>query len=520
MYLNKTTKHIIFILLIAVYVLSFSIGSYAADNNTGNQFVYIVEPKYECVDYAEEGMTSIHKGLKGWYVNAEGREVTPPLDHAPEFRKGVAIVELDGKRGLIDKTGKYIIPLGKYEFIRDNYDFTEGFIQVSNDRGYRTGNVWGLVDTTTGREILKPEYSIIEPFSEGLALVRKSGDSTGNEKDKYGYIDKTGNFVIPLKFQCANSFSEGIAPARITQNGKYGYIDKSGEFVIKPQWDQADQFKDGYAQIADGLLRGLINKSGFEVVKPLSLPFPAYWIHEDKIKMLYENKLYTFENNGKYSVVDSPVVTEEDRTLILSLGDFYDGLAKAECKGKVGYINKIGELIIPQIWDYGTDFNNGTAYVQLHDENGSIIENCIINTSGEVLYKDNYDSTWEFSEGICNYYKDGKYYTIDTTGKLLFTSEWDKMGQFNDGLARVNKDYMYGYVDKTGKIAIELPEYGEPFNGGYAMVREKGKWGFIDKTGRIVAEPQWDYIEQCSDGYAVVTKDGKLGMIKLLEDKR
>jgi len=43
---------------------------------------------------------------------------------------------------------------------------------------------------------------------------------------KYGYVDKTGKEVIPLKYDYADSFREGLARAKL--NGKWGYIDRWG----------------------------------------------------------------------------------------------------------------------------------------------------------------------------------------------------------------------------------------------------------------------------------------------------
>ena len=46
---------------------------------------------------------------------------------------------------------------------------------------------------------------------------------------KWGYIDKTGKFVIEPKFEGAYPFSEGLAMVKV---GKaVGYIDKTGRYI-------------------------------------------------------------------------------------------------------------------------------------------------------------------------------------------------------------------------------------------------------------------------------------------------
>ncbi|PJB55344.1 MAG: hypothetical protein CO098_16820, partial [Bacteroidetes bacterium CG_4_9_14_3_um_filter_41_19] len=46
---------------------------------------------------------------------------------------------------------------------------------------------------------------------------------------KYGFIDKTGKVVIPLMYEFALPFSEGLA--RVELNGKKVYINKAGEII-------------------------------------------------------------------------------------------------------------------------------------------------------------------------------------------------------------------------------------------------------------------------------------------------
>lgn len=61
-------------------------------------------------------------------------------------------------------------------------------------------------------------------FTEGLAaveLICKWG--------YMGYIDKTGNEVIPIKYDYAYDFRNG--KAAVLLNGKWGTIDKQGNFT-------------------------------------------------------------------------------------------------------------------------------------------------------------------------------------------------------------------------------------------------------------------------------------------------
>jgi WG containing repeat len=55
---------------------------------------------------------------------------------------------------------------------------------------------------------------------------------SGKENIRYGFIDRSGQFVIEPKFLGASCFKGGLASV-ITDKG-YAYIDKSGRFVTPP----------------------------------------------------------------------------------------------------------------------------------------------------------------------------------------------------------------------------------------------------------------------------------------------
>ena len=68
-------------------------------------------------------------------------------------------------------------------------------------------SLYGFKDIK-GNIIVVGKYNYANEFSEGLALVsRASGyDDWGNEYYSWGFIDQTGEEVIPLKYKHAMSF--------------------------------------------------------------------------------------------------------------------------------------------------------------------------------------------------------------------------------------------------------------------------------------------------------------------------
>ena len=66
------------------------------------------------------------------------------------------------------------------------------------------------------------KYAWKGKYYEGLAMVRLD--------KKYGFIDKTGKEVIPIKYDYAHFFSKGLALVKL--EGKWFYINPKGECVI------------------------------------------------------------------------------------------------------------------------------------------------------------------------------------------------------------------------------------------------------------------------------------------------
>jgi hypothetical protein len=139
---------------------------------------------------------------------------------------GFAKVTLNKKEGLIDKSGKEVIPCKYnqiYEVIviykngHESCYFVEGFANANLDGKY------GYINEK-GKEITPFKYDKIEHFNNGRGKVKYDG--------KYGYIDENGKEVIPLKYDDANSFSYEIASVKL--DDKLIYIDTQGnEYATK-----------------------------------------------------------------------------------------------------------------------------------------------------------------------------------------------------------------------------------------------------------------------------------------------
>ena len=137
--------------------------------------------------------------LLGLNVSAQ-KEVSAQYDHIGHFFYGIAIVDLNGKKGAIDSLGK--------EVIKPEWDNLTAFGKDGIGFCRKNGKV-GLIKTD-GTVLLEPKYERISGFSNGRAII-----SQGIFK---GLIDFSGKIIIEPKYEHLKFEESGLVRAR--QGGK------------------------------------------------------------------------------------------------------------------------------------------------------------------------------------------------------------------------------------------------------------------------------------------------------------
>ena len=110
-------------------------------------------------------------------------------------------------------------------------------------------------------------------------------------------------------------------------------------------------------------------------------------------------------------------------------------------------------------YDSVGSFSEGLAEVELNDKWG------FIDTMGNVVIPLKYDNAGFFSEGLAGVELDGKYGFVDTTGKEVVPLKYDSVNKFEDGLAKVELNgkwwfisNKHGHIDKTGHEYWDMTE--------------------------------------------------------------
>lgn len=85
---------------------------------------------------------------------------------------------------------------------------------------------FGLVNAQ-GQDICRPVYQNVQLFNHGYAAVKKDG--------KWGFINKQGNKIVSCRYDWVGNFNKGYAAVK--KDGKWGFINEQGFIVFKTQFD-------------------------------------------------------------------------------------------------------------------------------------------------------------------------------------------------------------------------------------------------------------------------------------------
>ena len=370
-------------------------------------------------------IANIKNGYYKYYVSDYTNSITK--NYSAKDMAGLNIrVEVYDKNGLV---AVYIIPYNPNGVIWEVFEIKNGkIVPIQNTYKNVKGKKWWIEKKEVGKkkkyktgDVVMPfKYDEAYNFSEGLAPVKLNG--------KYGFIDKSGKEVVPIQYDNVCDFTEGLAGVKL--KGKWGFIDKSGKEVVPPKYVDVDYFHEGLAKVGLKGKWGFVDKSGKEVV-PLK----------------YEN-----------------------------VWEFREGLASVELNGKQGFVDKSGKEVVPLKYDWVKFFSEGLARVELNDKWG------FINKSGKEVVPLKYDWVGFFSEGLATVELNGKGGYINKSGKEVVPIKYDEVWDFTEGLAGVELKGKWGFIDKSGKEVVPLKyEDVTGFKEGLAAVKLNGKWGCISR---------------------------------------
>ncbi|MDB1145359.1 MAG: WG repeat-containing protein, partial [Alcaligenaceae bacterium] len=212
------------------------------------QLILETDDYHEFVEVNHDGFLKMRDHQwNTYFLDHQGKRVV--IDEDEYVYKGRKIIRSGyDKYALVDaETGKELVPVGTYEFIHEFNDFDLARVEKGYDRrgmmdldgnevvpcqykrleplpeiGYIAfedkNSLWGLMDQE-GKIVLKAQYDGIKPFSSEVMLIELD--------DRYGFLDKHFNEVIPPKYERINEVENTEDLIELELNGKKRILNKS-----------------------------------------------------------------------------------------------------------------------------------------------------------------------------------------------------------------------------------------------------------------------------------------------------
>jgi hypothetical protein len=198
----------------------------------------VINPRFRSVTSFSEDRSFVRSlDFRNWfYINKEGVELKADLaangmdEHEnTDFKNGRALVKDQNMYGYLNDKIETVIPI----------NYADAKVFSDNLAAVKISDRWAYI-STDGSIALNPQYIAANVFSQGMAAVRQASNS-------FGYINTDGKMVISEQFDEAMTFSEDRAVVRL--NDRYGVIDKTGNWIVEPTYEQIDNYENGLAKI-------------------------------------------------------------------------------------------------------------------------------------------------------------------------------------------------------------------------------------------------------------------------------
>lgn len=219
-------------------------------------------------------------------IDLSGRFVVPPqYDEIKRLRNGLFVTRR-GKTWLAvnEITGQSLASTAAGSTIEELISMNQTDLQPTN-----TGDKWGASDAKTGRRLIACLYDrpvafgnddictnsrngkpmLIDRKGREIAIDKidfEGGGAAFYQKSLCGFIDRNGKWKIPPRFDEASDFTNGCAAFRVAQ--QWGLIEPSGKIVCKPFMDAVGPFSnDGLAPFRSGAFWGFLDRKGNVVIE-------------------------------------------------------------------------------------------------------------------------------------------------------------------------------------------------------------------------------------------------------------
>ena len=315
----------------------------------------VIDIKYDALDKFDTfGRARVIFNNKFGVVDCGGKVIIPTAyDYIDTFDcLNVTVAQVGTKYGIIDYNHNVIADF--------EYDYIYPFKNATSTVAYKDGK-FGII-STNGTHLTDFKYRYMEDFKDGMALAYdegygyinhygyevikmdhdevKQGTTTSvflKKQNRWALYSSSGYNLTGYNFTSANNFSNGLAAVSVTTSlgESFGYVNDSGDIVIPFIYSMAQNFKYGKAIVSKGRNSGIIDIEGKEIIPFIYTGFnPSY----DYGVIAAANE------NSKWGLIglDNRKIVDFEYDYIF---EFADGYAYTLKDNRYGIVDEFGNVL-------------------------------------------------------------------------------------------------------------------------------------------------------------------------------
>ncbi|WP_317501127.1 WG repeat-containing protein [Flavobacterium sp. DG1-102-2] len=447
-----------FKLILLFIIISFSAKAQtfeSAKENLKGKYQYISHPKNGIVTFREQnGKMGVMDSLCS--ITAPATFDYTEINCNGAIEAGMKVKGIM-KRGYIDKSGKILIPF-IYDDVYNACDSKLVVVGINNKKG--------AVDFSNNVKI-PIEYNYITDANKDMYIVEKNKryavfDVEGKAitgfdfTDMERYYDGAAYVVLPdksvtmigldgkqlftaLKGYNLDIYKSGIAKIRNTKTGLYGFIDKSGNFIIPCDYKDAE-YGEELVTLKKGSKWGLYTR-GHKAITALRYEyiFPT----EHNLYVVKDKNWGIIDASGNEIIpaIYKHIELHEKKYFITENND-----------GKYGIFNLSGKNTIPfdyafyRVWKQKVFATKDNKPILLDIETGKT-EN--VNADSFIKASDAIYEKWDKQVFL----KDGKYGVVSIDNQILVPAEYDALDNiYVSGEFIAKRNTKFGIINSKNEI--------------------------------------------------------------------
>ncbi len=390
-------------------------------------------------------------------------------------------------------------------------------VSIVNEAGFVVviGKAYGFVDKT-GAEVLPLKFESISA-SDGYLKVMK--------KDYYGLYTIDGRRILPFRYQKiygANSADQFVIEDK---KGNLQLINQKGKTILKG-FDRIELFNNGAIYTKNGKF-GLLNGNRISGLIYDTLCQPTrYYVKNDKRPrrlQAYQNSggtLHTLiaEQGDKIGLIDTLnhalIPIEQDDLKYEGMKGYY---VVTQGKKKGFYLPRCNVYHKPE---FDGVYMDGISYLQVND---GLKRGLYSNITGELILPVEYSHVYYVTRSYI-ITKDKKKGVINLKGEIIIPIEYkdvDHLGglfshQYDD-LYKVKLGDSVGVVNANNEKVVPIVYQSlYDFANRFFLVQQNDLFGLVSLDGEVIQSPQYTYIQDGSNrGYKghICLKDNLFGVL-------